>query len=146
MEDGLQHVFRKRSVFATALLLTVVVVVGGSVVWFERATRDEGHSSELFCAALTQPARAVRLVRAAVTGEPEKSTLTLEALRSTAGVVYADRVAEGAPADDRSDAHIVVRALRSAVRAGSVGPLDRPATQRAVARLQAHARELCPPR
>lgn len=136
---------RRMAVGATIALLALAGVVAWLVhdlttaKGFDRLLRAEGRAG--YCDALAHPDRSAGGTRRAIRGD--EVLMDLPTLRTFEDDYYGPRLGDQVPPTYRHDAHLVLAAFREAITDGEEAPLDRPAVQAAMDRLEAHGDQLC---
>jgi hypothetical protein len=129
---------RRQQAAAAALAVAAVALV--AILLLRDPTEEV---SDSFCELYPNITKMTAMLERNLEGEAKPGDLSLESYRSTAGMVWSDSVASGGPDDLDADARRIAAAVRSAAADGSVDPLQAPEVRRAVARVEAGAKEAC---
>ncbi len=123
-----------------ALVLVLVVVIAGAA--FVLRPTGEGKPPEIYCLSFSRPAAAVNHLRTAITAGPNSDEVGY--MSAASRLTYSDSIARTAPSAVRSEALLVGRGIRKALRDGSTRPLDDKNFRQAVRALEQRTATDCP--
>ena len=119
--------------------MLVVAIAGAALVL--RPT-DEGKPSDTYCLSFRRPAAAINRLRTAIEAGPNSDEVGY--MSAASRLTYSDSIARTAPSAVRSEALLVGRRIRKALRDGSTGPLDDKRFRQAVRTLDQRTATDCP--
>jgi hypothetical protein len=123
-----------------AAVLAAVAVVLVAVVLLRDPAEEV---SDSYCELYPNITKMTAMLERNLEGDPQPGDLPLDNYRTTAGLVWSDSVASGGPDDLDADARRIAAAVRAAASDEDATPLQGPEFRRAVARVEAGAREAC---
>jgi hypothetical protein len=128
---------RHKAVVAVLAAAAVVVVVAMLL------REPSEQASDSYCELYPNIAKMTAMLERGLEGDAEPGDLSPDTYRSTAELVWSDRVAAGGPDELDADAQRIAAAVRTAAADEDATPLQDPAVQRAVERVEAGAKEAC---
>ena len=123
-----------------ALGLVLAATIAGAV--FVLRPTDGGKPPETYCLSFSRPAAAVNRLRTAIEARPNSDEVGY--MSAASRLTYSDSIARTAPSDVRSEALLVGRGIRKALRDGSTAPLNDKRFRHAVRTLDQRTTLDCP--